>query len=287
MNKEILHQRALEIVGRYAGAEADLLEILQQLDAHKVYREHECPSLFVYAVKILRLSESTAYNFITVARKAREVPELKMQIAAGELSVAKARKITPVLTRQNQEEWLGKAKTLPQKMLEKEVARVAPKAGVAERASYLSESRMQLTLAVEEKLMTRLRRAQDLVSRSGQRAVTLEETLDLMVEAFLEQNDPVRKAERAQRRSPKPVARQVESAASAERGRKLLPAALRHAIAKRDGDQCTHADRDGNRCSSARWLDLHHITPVNAGGPDTLENLTTLCRGHHQMSHAS
>ncbi|MBI3556086.1 MAG: HNH endonuclease, partial [Deltaproteobacteria bacterium] len=46
-----------------------------------------------------------------------------------------------------------------------------------------------------------------------------------------------------------------------------------------------HKDAENKRCESTRWLDSHHITPVRKGGADTLENLTTLCRAHHQMGH--
>ena len=55
------------------------------------------------AVDRLKLSESTALNFINVARKAVQVPALQAEIRAGHVSVSKARKIVPVLTPQNQD----------------------------------------------------------------------------------------------------------------------------------------------------------------------------------------
>ncbi|MBI2605974.1 MAG: HNH endonuclease [Deltaproteobacteria bacterium] len=39
------------------------------------------------------------------------------------------------------------------------------------------------------------------------------------------------------------------------------------------------------RCEQKRWLQVHHIKPVSLGGGNTLENLTTLCSGHHRMRH--
>jgi 5-methylcytosine-specific restriction protein A len=41
----------------------------------------------------------------------------------------------------------------------------------------------------------------------------------------------------------------------------------------------------GVRCAQRRWLHYHHIIPKHQGGPDTLENLITLCSAHHKMEH--
>src|SRR4051794_15664406 len=97
-----LHQRALQVAKKYFLAEADLLVILQELDMDRAYLDLDHPSLFDYAVKALKLSESVAFNFINVARKAVHVPSLQAEIAAGNLSVSKARKIVPVVTERNQ-----------------------------------------------------------------------------------------------------------------------------------------------------------------------------------------
>ena len=69
--------------------------------------------------------------------------------------------------------------------------------------------------------------------------------------------------------------------------RKPIAAELRHAIYLRDQGQCAFKDKNGNRCSSQRYLEFHHILPVSKGGKDTLDNLVTLCRGHHQFFHSN
>ena len=92
LSKEI-HKRALEIASQYRRAEIDLIEILEKVDRHKVYRRYDCSSLFKYATDVLKLSESVAYIFINVARKSRQVPQLKEEIRRGNISVSKAKKI--------------------------------------------------------------------------------------------------------------------------------------------------------------------------------------------------
>ncbi len=260
-----IHQRALGIVERYKRVEAELLDILQQADEYRVYYLFECKNLHEYAMNILKLSESVAFNFITVARKAKEVPELKVIIESGALSVSKARKITPVLTFDNQKEWLQMAVELPQRKLEHYVAKACPKEAVTERMKFVSEDRLNLQLGISESLSRKLKRAQDLESQKKRKSVSLEETLDVLLDLYLKEQDPVQKSERLKNRKNLSVARQVTI---------------------RDQGQCTFTYKNGDRCLDQRWIDTHHIIPKNLGGSNTLENLATLCSGHHKLMHA-
>ena len=66
---------------------------------------------------------------------------------------------------------------------------------------------------------------------------------------------------------------------------RVLSAALQRQIDLRDGTQCTETGLNGVRCEERRWLDYHHIKAFADGGKTTLENMTTLCRSHHQLRH--
>ena len=101
-----LHTEALQISKEIRKYESQLLDILDQLDRRKGFMEFGYSSLFQYVVESLGLSEARASNFITVARKSREIPELKEGVRSWKFSVSKARKITPVLTKENKEQWL-------------------------------------------------------------------------------------------------------------------------------------------------------------------------------------
>ena len=90
-----------------------------------------------------------------------------------------------MITLQNSAVWIEKAKALTQPHLEHEVARVNPKAAVQEKAKYITAERMKLELGVSEELVQKLRRIQDLECASKKKAVTLEDTLELMVELYL------------------------------------------------------------------------------------------------------
>ena len=70
---------------------------------------------------------------------------------------------------------------------------------------------------------------------------------------------------------PKPVAR-VKS-------REIID----YVLVKRDG-VCMWGLSTGETCTAG--LDPHHIKSKGSGGDDAVENLITLCRGHHNDAHS-
>ena len=190
-----LHERAMAIVKRFKKCEIELIEILQEVGAKRVFYTLKFSSLFDYAVRGLGLSEEMAYIYIGVSRKAAEVPALAHEIRAGRVSVSKAKTICSVITRENQSHWLDLAKSSTKRQLEREVAIASPRNAVREKATYqsapteeqakilqLAEVFVELKLGVPEALMLKLRQAQDLVSQGKRRHATLVETFEEMVD---------------------------------------------------------------------------------------------------------
>jgi len=286
MNK--IHEKALEVATRFKQAEADLISVLQEVEMARVFITLGYTSLFNYCVQALGLSEAVAANFITVARKAREVPVLQSAIQAGELSVSKARKIAPILTLANQEEWVEKAKTLSSRKLEEEVARVAPREATPERMKFLAEDRLELRLGISKSLKEKLERVRDLESQRTANPVSIEETLDVLLDVYLESKDPVKRAERVLKKKGVNARASVTghtNRVKLSENREPIPASVRHRIQLRDGGQCAHVNASGERCESRRWLDIHHVRPWSEGGGNDLENLMTLCSAHHRIEH--
>jgi 5-methylcytosine-specific restriction endonuclease McrA len=283
-----LHERALEIATRFKRDERDLVDVLQKIEDKKTFLRLGFTSCFDYAVKALGLSENVAYNFINVARKSKQVPELKKEIQNGSLSVSKAKKITAIINTKNSSHWIEKAKTLSLHNLQKEIAKASPKEATPEKASYVSEKRLNLQLGVDEDLLKELRRVQDLLSQQKRAPASLEDALKEMTRLYLDQKDPVRKAQRILAKKQKNANSRVSIPPSNGRDitkRKPLPARVKHAIFARDQGQCTHRDDSGRRCGSQRWLDVHHIRFKKHGGLDIEDNLQLLCYNHHRMVH--
>lgn len=301
-----LHDLARSRAKKYLECESQLLEVIEEIDRKRVFEKVGARSTFAYCTGHLKLSEATAYNFINVCRKSREVPELKIAINEGRLSVPKARKIVAVLTAQNQAEWIEKAATLPQAQLERCVADAAPSQLVRERAKPCGPQLVKVELALTVAEFEAFERARDILSQKIGCAATAQQTLAAQTEQYLEKHDPVRRAARWERRKIKRegVAKApliacdaggvgaMKSGVRKERkgssGRSLsreqqskrqaLPAAVKHAVDLRDGRKC-------QSCGSTRWVHYHHLRPLAAGGSDTPENLLTLCSSCHRREH--
>jgi hypothetical protein len=284
---EEIHRSALLAAQEFKQAEVKLLDALVEVEKSGVHLRLGFSSLFTYAVESLGLSEAVAYNAITVARKMREVPELRSEV--GEIGISKTRKIVSVLTSENQKEWLEKARTLSSRALEKAVARENPKAATQEVAKYVSEKRLDLRLGVDEELMVKLRRAQDQVSQSTGKPASLEETLREAISFYLRHKDPLEKARRV---IPKKGSRAQDRSETLNKlvtgtvhERVPIPAAVEHEVRLRDQNQCQAEKPGGGICGARRWIDLHHLKPVSLGGTNSAENLTVLCRRHHRLIH--
>ena len=191
-----IHARALEVSTRYRREEAELVDVLIQVERHGVFIQRKHASLFAYATAELGLSENVAYALIAVARKAREVPALGARLRDGEVTLSNARRVASVLTVQNQAEWVEKACALSSRELEREIARVRPEIRTPERASYVGADRVRLEVGLSEEQMLKLRHAQDLLCQSRRRAVSLEETIGVLTSEFIKRVDPVERARR-------------------------------------------------------------------------------------------
>jgi hypothetical protein len=303
---QFLLDDAIDCAKSYLSAEGDLIAALMKLDKENVHRDLDLRSLRALAVSVLNLSEDVAGNFIAIARKSAEVPALLSEIQAGRVSVSNARTVLPILTSENHQKWLSSACALSKRQLQKEIAREYPRqAPVEESMRYVSAERLQLKCGVSEELSIQIRRVQDLESSKQGKAVNIEGAIEAAFDHYLDRNDPLEKAKRAQRNAEKRAQRTVETGVEKRdvsqavvkdvplvrkdvpvpKDPHFVPAALHHAMTLRDGDQCTEILKTGERCPERRWLHGHHIIPVYLGGKTVLSNLRTLCSFCHKRLH--
>jgi len=164
---------------------------------------------------------------------------------------------------------------------------------------------VQVTFFTNKKVKDKLSRVRDLLARrlpQGELSDVFEEVLD----DYLARHDPLVKAERAAERTAKKNGAAAKELAESDEAEKrfpgkprsedrfareprgnagrYIPAAVRHAVIRRDGGRCTHVGPDGRRCGERRYLDLDHIRPFALGGKSTdVANIRLLCRVHNMM----
>ena len=67
--------RTSDLVRQTRRSEASLIAHMGEVDARRLYLREGAASMFLYATRVLHLSEAEAYLRITVARAAREHPD--------------------------------------------------------------------------------------------------------------------------------------------------------------------------------------------------------------------
>jgi len=138
-----------ELIGATARAAGDerritteLLALLAELDARRLYLGEGCSSLFTYCTKVLHFSEHAAYHRIETARAARFFPVILEMIADGSITTTTVGLLRPHLTAENRRRLLGEACHKTRREVEQQVAALAPKPHVALLVRRLPESRL-------------------------------------------------------------------------------------------------------------------------------------------------
>ncbi len=267
---KVLHAKALALSRSHRLVENQLIEILIEIDSTRLFRTLGFSSLFIYAVRSLGFSEATAYAMIAVARKAKEISQLRVALKEEKLSVARASRITSVLTTENAITLIAFAAHHSARETDREVARIAGNGGNEKRRALL----------VSEEVLDLLKRAQSLLASRNKKHIAAQEALKLVFEDYLERHDPVKKAERTANRKTKSEPLSSERSEFLRNRRKPFSASERHAVFRRDGGLCAFVDVSGqmrnsdqgarpNRFHSARSFrfDGARVNRINPPGP--------------------
>jgi hypothetical protein len=282
----------------------------------RLYRELGCSSIYQYAMKRLGFSRSRTRDFIRLAGQLEKLPAVKEAISKGELGYSKAREIVKVATPDTQDEWLRAAKR-PRKELVEEVKRVKHAARQDPRQGELLPGQAPVVAPRELPVGFRLELTPE---QEGRRAALMErlhklggvptDGAELLLEALAALVDEKEKGPRGpivsappfqvhvheekgeltvptnagKRKLDRPDRERIQcdSAVCAKGGRNrtTIPPRIRREVLARDRHRC-----QGPGCGRTRFLEIHHITPRNAGGSNDPDNLTTLCAACHRLWH--
>jgi hypothetical protein len=247
-----------------------------------------------------------------------EVPELARAIQEERISICKASRIVSALEKSNAEELIEFASKNSWRAIEAEMARRRPGSAGREKVKPVNEQLVEVKLYVTPEDAKILEKAQNLLSSKLRGAASLSRTAAQAWAEYVERHDPVRKAERAQKRREKEKSKASDSADlrqseansvrtdsgsdqnarrdseenqsvrpnGPKRNRRIrLTAEENHAVNARDHGRCTFVDEHGDRCPNERWLETHHKIKVSEGGTNHPSNLATLCSFHHDLVH--
>jgi 5-methylcytosine-specific restriction endonuclease McrA len=293
-----------------------LIEHLEEISRRMLYAELGYASLWEFATRELGLSEGAAQRRIQAMRLVRDVPEAKVALKSGTLSLSNAAKVQSF---RQAEKKLGRkpdagllvtqVEGLSQRECEKKLFEISPEALPRERERIVSaEGERELKIVVGPELYEKLARLKGLLAHAMPDA-TYEELLDRLATdalARLEKQKGTLKStggtqravDRGNDAAPASTAAAVVSPVSVAASpgnvtagsiislpagkRVYLPVALRKAVWNRGQGQCELVQQ-GRRCSSRYRLEIDHIQPLSLGGSNDLSNLRLACWHHNQQ----
>ena len=318
-DSELLDQVARAVVDERC-AVAELIALLAEVDARRLFLPEGCSSLFTYCTQVLHFSEQEAYLRIAAARAAREFPVILDRLRDGSLSLTAVAKLKSQLTPDNADELITAARHKTKREIDIQIAALAPKPDVKPMVRRLPDhgttEKPPVATTRESELITPPDHAEIAVPLPSPRPIcqplsadryllrvtlsdgahaNLRRAQDLMKHS-VPNCDPAAVIDRAltllvadlERRrlanveNPRPPKAASESDGVNSR---YIPAAVRREVWMRDGGRCAFVGRQG-RCREAGRLEFHHVEPFALGGATTAANLQLRCRAHNQYESA-
>jgi len=310
-----------QLMADHHQVEADLLTHLAEVEVRELYLDEGCSSMFVYCTEMLHLSESSAYNRIQASRTARRFPVILQRIRAGELHLAALRLLGPHLTPDNHVELLDQARHMSKRALEHLLVdraprpaapasiRRVPRRSIASQVSPqtrddperqmhghrprpdhsaepLGEERYKVQFTASRALRDKLQTAQALLRHQipdGDLAKVFERALTLLVD------DAKRKKFAQTSRPTAPPAgdtdtdvdADTDSASTEGTPSRHIPAAIKRAVAERDGECCAFVSKNGRRCKSRDFLEYHHKESWAKAKRHSIDGIELRCRAHN------
>jgi 5-methylcytosine-specific restriction endonuclease McrA len=295
-------------------ATANLIALLAEVDARRLYLAEGFSSLFTYCTQALHLSEHAAYNRIESARAARRFPAILDLIDAGAVTLTTIRLLAPHLTAENSRELLERARHKSKREVELLIATVDPKPDaptVVRKLSALRLPKPPAMLALQDEAVTTsgsvahtrahatapLRTAEVKplaperykiqVTVSRETYAKLRRAQDLL-RHVVPNGDAAAIVERALdllvaelERTKLCVTNRPRSARSAASTSRHIPANVKRMVWQRDAGRCAFTGAQG-RCSETGFLEYHHIVPFASGGEMSVSNVELRCRNHNQ-----
>ncbi|MBI3563594.1 MAG: HNH endonuclease [Elusimicrobia bacterium] len=281
-----------------------LLACLAEVERRGLHLDLGYGDLFDYCRRGLGYSEGAAARRVHSARAAAAFPELYTHLRDSTLSLSALSRLKPHLTAANVSRVaaLAAGKTfrevdelaceLAAAKAAEELPPAAPEDPPAElplRAAIPGEPRpvgaasseppktrdtiraerpgtLRFSFQADASLRSRLEAVKAMMSHRLA-STRLEDVIGALADEYLA------------RRAPRD---RIAASGPSRRRTRRIPAAVKDAVRRRDGDRCAFVSPDGVRCGSTFRLEFDHVRPWARGGrSDDPSNIRRLCRAHN------
>lgn len=250
------------LVRQEQGLLLPILYYLREVERRRLFSREKQPSLFAYAVNVLKYSEDQAHRRIAAMRLLREIPEIEQDIGSGKLNLShlglvqtafnREKKASREFSIEKKKEVLSKISGTSAREAKRVVAQYAPEVGKPDQIRTVSEESVELRFQVNAEILAQIDELRGRLAHSHPN-ISLGELMAILCNLGL---DATAKLPAMSRVSQAEINRQVW---------------------RRDNYCCSI-------CKSKYAVQVDHIIPRAMGGPSTLENMRLLCRSCNQRA---
>ncbi len=267
-----------------------ILRHLKEIERRKLYCDLGYGSLFEYAVRELKYSESQASRRINAMRLIKELPQIETAISSGELSLTNASQAQTIFRSQAKEspklamssseklEVVNSLKNKSSREAQKELLKLhptVPAAKLLERERQVTPETTEVRFFLSDALKAKLEKVRALLGPKGL-AMGYGELIEAMAELSADKLSEKRfgkkraASESAEATFTPAPALSTPSTTRVSKNIRYIPPRVKHFIWQRDQGRCRN-------CKNQRNLNFDHILPVALGGNSSVENIRLLC----------
>jgi hypothetical protein len=308
-----LHTKLKRIARARAFLDVQEAAALRDAQRLQLWKQFGYTSLVDYMHRELGYTPRAAEDRLRVANALPELPKLTEALQSGHLNFSQVRELARVVTPETEQAWIGKAKDLNVREVERAVAGHV-KGDLPEDPIDPKLVRRTMWLSVRPETEVMFRAAKQKLEQERGEKVDEDAVLEALCRGFLNadqthvgsnaaQGAPYRVAvtvckdcKRGEQHgggavevmTPAAVDRAMCDAQwigdldsdEVERARQEISPATRRKVLHRDQERC-----QAPGCQSYANLDVHHLVHREHGGTNELSNLITLCEAHHLAHH--
>lgn len=282
-----------------------ILILLAEIQNRRIYAELGYTSLFELLTRHFKLSESTAYQKVSLIKLIREVPEAKAALVKGEATVSnlvlantyinEQKKSEHNLNSQEKKKIVDLVKDKSFREAKQELALLNPESHIPrDKTRTLNESKVSLSFTIDKELQEKLTHIKNLISHQNPNP-TMNELLTVMADitiAEVEKKKGINKKVYTSRKTAEEIAPQIvpvktdkntKTNNTVQRSR-YISRSVKREVYERAGGQCQYVSANGKRCECKSFLQFEHVQPFSCNGSNESANLIILCSNHNYLA---
>jgi hypothetical protein len=274
-----------------------ILILLSEIQNRRIYAVLGFSSLFEMLVKHFNLSESSAYQRISLIKLIQDVPVAKSALVEDRASMSNLVLASSFINEQNKNSKkmtveektnvIEIVKTKSYKEAKEVLALLNPQPVIAkDKSIIISKTQTNLHFTIDNELQKKLDHIKNLISHKNAKP-SMNELLAIMADITIEQLEKKKGINKKVHTSSKHCVtikpNQNDPPSHLKIRSRYISKNVRREVYQKAQGQCEYVSPEGNRCQCRKFLQYEHTTPFSKGGLNNIATLVLFCSEHNAL----